>query len=62
MANYSAGILGVPFNAEVDGEIACAAMIVAAGGLRTEARRDDRPPEDQHTKDYGEDCPTAKVG
>jgi len=49
MANYSAGILGVPFNAEVDGEIACAAMIVAAGGLRTEARRDDRPPEDQHT-------------
>jgi membrane protease YdiL (CAAX protease family) len=38
MANYSAGVLGVPFNAEVGGEVACAALIVAAGGLRSGVR------------------------
>src|SRR5258708_5508224 len=32
-ANYCGGI-GVPFNAEVGAEVACAALIVACGGLR----------------------------
>jgi membrane protease YdiL (CAAX protease family) len=43
MANYSAGTLAVPFGAEVGAEIACAALIIAAGGLRSEARTEDRP-------------------
>jgi membrane protease YdiL (CAAX protease family) len=42
MANYCAGNLGVPFNAEVAGEVVCAALIVAAGGLRTDASPNDQ--------------------
>ena len=38
-ANYC-GAIGVPFNAEVSAEAACAALIVASGGLRA-ARRGD---------------------
>lgn len=38
MANYSAGKLGVPSNAQDLAEVACAVLIVAAGGLRAEAR------------------------
>jgi membrane protease YdiL (CAAX protease family) len=45
MANYCAGNFGVPFNAEVVGEVACAVLIVAAGGLRSEARADEQPAE-----------------
>jgi membrane protease YdiL (CAAX protease family) len=43
MANYVAGTLGVPFKAEVGAEVVCAALIVAAGGLRSEVRPNDRP-------------------
>lgn len=49
MANYSSGSLGVPFTAEVGAEVVCAALIVAAGGLRSEARLDDRPGKDDST-------------
>jgi uncharacterized protein len=38
MANYCAGTLNVPFNAQVGGEVVCAVLIVAAGGLRRVAR------------------------
>jgi membrane protease YdiL (CAAX protease family) len=41
MANYSAGTHGVPFKAEVGAEVVCAALIVAAGGLRSDAGPDD---------------------
>jgi uncharacterized protein len=38
MANYCVGVLGVPFNAWAGAAVACAVLIVAAGGLRAEAR------------------------
>jgi membrane protease YdiL (CAAX protease family) len=41
MANYAAGTLGVPFKAEVGAEVVCAALIMAAGGLRSDAGPDD---------------------
>jgi hypothetical protein len=41
MANYC-GAIGVPFNAAVSAEVACAALIVAGGGLRSEAPQDPR--------------------
>lgn len=37
-ANYC-GAIGVPFNAEVSAEVACAAVIVACGGLRSTTAR-----------------------
>lgn len=40
-ANYC-GAIGVPFNAAVSAEVACAALIVAGGGLRSGARQDQR--------------------
>jgi uncharacterized protein len=61
MANDCVGSLGVPFNAEVGGEVVCAALIVAAEGLRAEARPDDGLDEDDDRKDRGEYHPTAKV-
>jgi membrane protease YdiL (CAAX protease family) len=61
MANYSAGVLRVPQNAETAAEVACAALIVAAGGLRAGSRPDDRPDEDDDRNDRGEYHPTAKV-
>jgi membrane protease YdiL (CAAX protease family) len=36
MANYCVGTLGVPFNVWTGAAVACAALLVAAGGLRTE--------------------------
>src|SRR5262249_59311673 len=39
MANYCVGVLGVPFNAWAGAAVACATLIVAAGGLRAEARQ-----------------------
>jgi membrane protease YdiL (CAAX protease family) len=42
MANYSAGIIRVPFNAEVGAEVLCAVLIVATGGVRAEVREDDQ--------------------
>jgi hypothetical protein len=40
MANYC-GTIGIPFSAEVSAEVALAALIVGAGGLRPEVRRAD---------------------
>jgi hypothetical protein len=40
-ANYC-GAIGVPFNAEVSAEVACAALIVAGGGLQSRAWQDQR--------------------
>ncbi len=38
-ANYC-GAIGVPFNAEVSAEVACAVLIVAGGGLRSRATQE----------------------
>jgi membrane protease YdiL (CAAX protease family) len=48
MSNYSAGTLHVPFHADVGAEVACAALIVAAGGLRSGARL-ERPADHPST-------------
>jgi hypothetical protein len=36
---HSCGAIGVPFNAAVSAEVACAALIVAGGGLPSGARQ-----------------------
>jgi membrane protease YdiL (CAAX protease family) len=52
MANYTAGVLRVSSHAEDGAEVLCAALIVAAGGLRSEAQPHGQSAHDTAKQDW----------